>query len=65
MANILIIDRNIATAIVKSLKQIKPADYESMDILVGCVTMLQAELKEMPAEKEEESSVEGGEITNE
>lgn len=55
------IDKELLVAIINSLKQIKPADYASMDILVGCVTMLESSARE----KVKDNPLEGGEITNE
>lgn len=50
--NVVIIEKQLMIDIIGTLKTIHPTDYDGMDKLVGCVTMLTMSLNPPPKEEE-------------
>lgn len=44
MDNIVVVDKNLLRSIINSLKKIEVRGFDSMDILVGCVMLLEQTL---------------------
>lgn len=52
MDNVFMADKNLMVDVINTLKTIHPLDYDSMDKLVGCVSVLEIAMNPPPSIEE-------------